>query len=348
MAGENGRGGGGRGRGSGGGGGGRNKSGGGRGRGSGGQGRSGGGKGRGGGGRGGQGGQQARKPAEATLAPKKGKAFSTPYDVPNVGAIAPFELFCAVLLGVMPDGSYRQSNNPNVGEVAKRCGRHPGDLKALIKAYGMTQESLSSVHFDVSLARLDIQVAPEGMDRRELARGLYDEFLELNECLVEAERAFAAGEVVLPEREVQQSADAPNNDDDAPRRGGRGRGRRNAPRDDDRRAPRGDNRDVDREASQDTPRDEAREISRDDNQTAPKAGAPVDVTPKADAEPSVEAPPRKPRRKPKPRVSKAQAEKPDSASPSTEAAAPAPIADGGDESPRPVRPARRTPVRRGG
>ena len=32
--------------------------------------------------------------------------------------------------------------------------------------------------FDMALAQLDIQVAPEGVDRIELAKGVYAEFLE--------------------------------------------------------------------------------------------------------------------------------------------------------------------------
>ena len=225
MAGEQGRSSkGGRGRGSGGGGGGARK-GGGRGRGGkggqGGQGRS-----------GGQGGQARRKPNAATLAPRKGKAFSTAYEMPESGVIAPFDLFCGYLLGIMPDGSYRQSSNPNISEIAKRCGRHPADLKFLIKEYGLTQESLAGVDFDISLARLDIQVAPEGMDRRELARSLYDEFLELHEALADGERRYAAGEITLPEREEeprqsrQPRQSDEQGDDSQPRRRGRGRGRR--------------------------------------------------------------------------------------------------------------------------
>jgi hypothetical protein len=82
----------------------------------------------------------------------------------------------------MPDGTYR---NAGLGEVAKRFRRSPGELKQMLRGYGMDTESLQDVDFDVSLAKLDIQVAPEGIDRRELARGLFEEFVDVHPTLQE-------------------------------------------------------------------------------------------------------------------------------------------------------------------
>ena len=42
----------------------------------------------------------------------------------------------------------------------------------------MDPESLLNRDFDMGLAQLDIQVAPEGVDRLELARGIYQDFQE--------------------------------------------------------------------------------------------------------------------------------------------------------------------------
>jgi hypothetical protein len=112
--------------------------------------------------------------------PRRGKAFSTPYAVPGTGPIDPFDLFCACFMGLMPDGTYRSAG---LGEVAKQFGRSPNDIKQMLHDYGMDPETLRQVDFDVSLAKLDIQVAPEGMDRRELARGLFEEFCDQHPTL---------------------------------------------------------------------------------------------------------------------------------------------------------------------
>ncbi len=180
-----------------------------------------GGRGRGGGGGRSQGGQNRRhKPHAATQSPQKGKAFSSPYEVPKTGVIAPFDLFCSVFLGLMPDGSYRQSNKPNPTEAAKRLGRSTSDVMALLHEYRMDNETLGSVDFDISLARLDIQVAPEGINRLELARGLFEEFVASHPELADAERRYANGEITLPEAPPQAENEG------APRRRSRGRGRK--------------------------------------------------------------------------------------------------------------------------
>jgi len=175
------------------------------------RGRSGGGQQQGGGGR--------RRPP-AIDAPKKGKAHSTPYTVPAEGAIAPFDLFCACYLGLMPDGTFRASA---LGEVARRLGRGQNEIRQMLADYKMDTESLKEVDFDVSLGKLDMQVAPEGIDRRELARGLYDEFLEYHDALADIDRRYQAGEVVTTA--APSPADAPSGDDAAPSGRGRGRGR---------------------------------------------------------------------------------------------------------------------------
>lgn len=112
--------------------------------------------------------------------PRRGKAFSTPYEVPDSGPIDPFDLFCAYFMGLMPDGTYRGAG---IGEVAKRFRRTPGEIQQMMHDYGMDPDTLAKVEFDLNLAKLDIQVAPEGIDRRELARGLFEEFCDLHPTL---------------------------------------------------------------------------------------------------------------------------------------------------------------------
>ena len=91
----------------------------------------------------------------------------------QVGNIDPFELFCAYHLGITQDKGYRTSN---INEVAKRFRSEPGMIKQALKEYDMDPESLLDRDFDIGLAQLDIQVAPEGVDRLELARGIYQDF----------------------------------------------------------------------------------------------------------------------------------------------------------------------------
>lgn len=162
--------------------------------------------------------QQGRKRPQAAAAPKKGKAHSTPYTVPSEGPIAPFDLFCACHLGLMPDGAFRGAG---VGEVARRLNRSQNEIRQMLADYKMDPESLAQVDFDLSLAKLDMQVAPEGIDRRELARGLYDEFLEFHDALADIEQRYQAGEVVT----TAAPAPAANAAEEEPSASGRGRGR---------------------------------------------------------------------------------------------------------------------------
>jgi hypothetical protein len=91
----------------------------------------------------------------------------------QVGNIDPFELFCAYHLGITKDKGYRTSN---INEVANRFRSEPGMIKQALKEYDMDPESLLDRDFDMGLAQLDIQVAPEGVDRLELALGIYQDF----------------------------------------------------------------------------------------------------------------------------------------------------------------------------
>ena len=91
----------------------------------------------------------------------------------KIGNIDPFELFCAYHLGITQDKGYRTAN---INEVANRFRSEPGMIKQALKEYDMDPESLLDRDFDIGLAQLDIQVAPEGVDRLELARGIYQDF----------------------------------------------------------------------------------------------------------------------------------------------------------------------------
>jgi hypothetical protein len=94
---------------------------------------------------------------------------------PLTGDIDPFELFCAYHLGIAPNKEYRPAN---INDVAQRFGKDPATIRQALKDAGMDSASLLDRDFDMALAQLDIQVAPEGVDRLELAKTIYSDYLD--------------------------------------------------------------------------------------------------------------------------------------------------------------------------
>ena len=85
----------------------------------------------------------------------------------------PFELFCAYYLGITTEKHYRPAN---IHDVARRFNVESGVIRQVLQANGMDADTMLNIDFDLTMAQIDIQVAPEGVDRVELARALYDEF----------------------------------------------------------------------------------------------------------------------------------------------------------------------------
>ncbi|KMP10645.1 hypothetical protein UZ36_07010 [Candidatus Nitromaritima sp. SCGC AAA799-C22] len=112
-------------------------------------------------------------PAEK-VQPNPSNKNQVPESKTNKFGIEAFELFCAYHLGIGPNNQYRPSN---INEVANRFNLDTGTIRQILKEYGMDSASLLDRDFDLALAQLDIQVAPEGIDRKELARNIYEEFL---------------------------------------------------------------------------------------------------------------------------------------------------------------------------
>ena len=83
-------------------------------------------------------------------------------------------LFCAYHLGIGSDNTYRPTN---LNQVAQRFGVEPGIIRQAAKDFGFDPATMLDKDFDLALAQLDIQVAPEGISKIELAKGIYDEFL---------------------------------------------------------------------------------------------------------------------------------------------------------------------------
>ena len=87
--------------------------------------------------------------------------------------IDPFELFCAYYLGIGPDKRYAPAN---IHDVARRFGVDAGVIRQQLQQNRMDPETLMNLDFDLAMAQIDIQVAPEGIDIVELARDLYQQF----------------------------------------------------------------------------------------------------------------------------------------------------------------------------
>ena len=91
------------------------------------------------------------------------------------GGLDAFSLFCAYQLGIGPNKEYKPTN---INEIARRFGQDQGVVKQALKDCKMDSASLLDKDFDMALAQLDIQVAPEGIDKMELAKAIYEDFLE--------------------------------------------------------------------------------------------------------------------------------------------------------------------------
>lgn len=92
----------------------------------------------------------------------------------RAGDPTPFELFCAYHLGITKDGSYRPAN---IHTVARQFNKPAGELKQLLQDYGIDATAAMEKDFDMAMAQIDMELAPEGVNRVELARPLFQEFM---------------------------------------------------------------------------------------------------------------------------------------------------------------------------
>ena len=83
-----------------------------------------------------------------------------------------FNLFCAYHLGITSRNQYKFQS---IGEVARRFKVDVRAIKRKLTEYGLTTEAINKTGFSIKYAQMDIQVAPEGVSRRELAKYMWDE-----------------------------------------------------------------------------------------------------------------------------------------------------------------------------
>ena len=118
---------------------------------------------------------KAKRSNNASSAARAPQAASSGSEQKLTGNLDAFSLFCAYHLGIGPNKEYKSSN---INEVARRFGQDQGVVKQALKECNMDSAALLDKDFDMALAQLDIQVAPEGIDKMELAKSIYEDFLE--------------------------------------------------------------------------------------------------------------------------------------------------------------------------
>jgi hypothetical protein len=122
-------------------------------------------------------------------------------DLANRHGVDPFTLFCAYHLGITEDGAYRFQN---IHEVARRFGTNAAVIRQVLTEFGMDPDTVVHSAFDMAGAQVDIMLAPDGINRTEVAREFYDEFRgaprrarnwtkELDDAARDNERIFGPG-----------------------------------------------------------------------------------------------------------------------------------------------------------
>jgi transposase-like protein len=116
----------------------------------------------------------APEPGGRTPAQAKGAGVDQDLRADLAFGLDPFELFCAYHLGITPENTYRFQN---VHDVAKRFGVSAAQVRQGLQAYGMDQDSAMDRAFNMTVAQVDIQVAPAGVDLKTVAQMHYEEYL---------------------------------------------------------------------------------------------------------------------------------------------------------------------------
>jgi len=110
--------------------------------------------------------------------------------------IPPFALFAACILGITEADGWK---TPSAQDVGRRFGLPPGVLPQILRALALDVDSLKQCDFDLVGAQMDVQVAPAGVSRTEVAKGLYRDLLALpKRASVAAAAAAAAGPIPEP------------------------------------------------------------------------------------------------------------------------------------------------------
>lgn len=122
--------------------------------------------------------------------------------------LAPFDLFCMYHVGISDDNKYRK---PSARDCAQRLGVSMDEMHDALRDFGLDNNAFDAYEFDISLARLDVRVAPQGIDKREIARVHFDELLEFNPELATLLEARAAEDA---QRDVEDYEDSGSSEEE--------------------------------------------------------------------------------------------------------------------------------------
>ena len=95
--------------------------------------------------------------------------------MPELRRLGPFSVFWALYLGITRDDGWARQDP---AAASRAFGRDLEDLDRFLADHQLTEEDLSDRKFDFAGARYDINVAPAGIIRVELARSIYEELLQ--------------------------------------------------------------------------------------------------------------------------------------------------------------------------
>ncbi len=79
----------------------------------------------------------------------------------------------------------------DVTDTAKYFDATPEMILQALEENDMHAEAVDEAGFDLELAQMDIKVSPPGVSKIELAKGLYEEYLDARRQVVAARRATA-------------------------------------------------------------------------------------------------------------------------------------------------------------
>ena len=112
-------------------------------------------------------------------APRERSAGPAKPPLKELCELSPFSVFCALYLGITQNDSYAPAG---ADTVRRRFGLSDTEFKDYLETQGLTGEDLRRSGLDLESARFDIEVAPPGVSRTELARTLFSEFCALREA----------------------------------------------------------------------------------------------------------------------------------------------------------------------
>ncbi len=92
----------------------------------------------------------------------------------RVHDLDPFALFCAYHLGLTDDGTVEFQNGPT---VARRFGVALEDLHEALAAYRLSADDIVNLDFDLTSARLDLELSPPGVDLGVLCAMHFEHFV---------------------------------------------------------------------------------------------------------------------------------------------------------------------------